>query len=145
MPLAGTPVLFMYIYNQFYLDDENCVLPGAEIICHNRRDKMAVVSGHIINIKTGKCSKKLFEIEQKILPECAYLPYETSKEEVIRKIAVDNYQVVCVNGYPSNAASAVFAIKNSAVLIVTADNEGIFIVKSTTQDGYVEITVELRY
>jgi len=46
----------------------------------------------------------------------------------------------------SNIKDAIFAIKSSKEpFVVTQDDYGILIVKSTTEDGYADIVVELRY
>ncbi len=130
----------MKINAQIYLNRRTCVLPGSEVVCRDPKQRRIIAWGDVVDVLSGWGKRMMFEVPQGIIQ------YSVTKREVIERIATDDYQMVFVNGDHSNVTSALFAINHAVEpLIVTQDDDGILMVKSTTQDGYVEITVELRY
>lgn len=115
-------------------------MSGAEIIYRDSKQRTIVVWGDVVNMSSGLGRRMMFEIPQGVIK------YETTKPEIFERLAIDNYKIIFVNGCLSNIKDAIFAIKSSKEpFVVTQDDYGILIVKSTTEDGYADIVVELRY
>ena len=122
---------------QIYLDDRYCILPYSEVFCRDPKNRTLIVWGYLVDVKAGIATsqKIFFELPQGVIQ------YQPEKEEILERIAVDQHQMVLVNGVISTAENAV-----NAVLSVDNNN---FIVKRDDHVFYLVeapgLRLELRY